>query len=61
MTMPLAKIDLLFGYGLAFAAVAIVQTAVVCSVAIGVSRGSKSKAPCWSSRGACLFSTRCSA
>ena len=35
MTMPLAKIDLLFGYGLAFAAVAIVQTAVVCSVAIG--------------------------
>jgi ABC-2 type transport system permease protein len=35
MTMPLAKLDILFGYALAFAAVAIVQTAVVCTVAIG--------------------------
>ncbi len=35
MTMPLAKIDILLGYALAFAAVAIVQTAVVCTVAIG--------------------------
>ena len=35
MTMPLAKIDILLGYALAFAAVAIVQTAIVCTVAIG--------------------------
>jgi ABC-2 type transport system permease protein len=35
MTMPLAKIDLLFGYALAFAAVAVVQAAIVCTVAIG--------------------------
>ena len=35
MTMPLAKLDILLGYALAFAAVAVVQTAVVCTVAIG--------------------------
>ena len=35
MTMPLAKIDILVGYALAFAAVAIAQTAIVCTVAIG--------------------------
>jgi ABC-2 type transport system permease protein len=34
MTMPLAKIDILLGYALAFAAVAIAQAAVVCTVAI---------------------------
>jgi ABC-2 type transport system permease protein len=32
--MPLAKIDILFGYALAFAAVAVVQTAVVSALAI---------------------------
>lgn len=36
MTMPLAKIDILFGYGLAFAALAIVQAAIVSSVAVGL-------------------------
>ncbi len=44
MTMPLAKIDILFGYGLAFAALAIVQAVVVCTVASGCS-GSRSRAP----------------
>jgi ABC-2 type transport system permease protein len=35
MTMPLAKLDILLGYALAFAAIAAVQTAVVCTAAIG--------------------------
>jgi len=35
MTMPLAKLDLLAGYGLAFAAVAMVQAGVTCAVAFG--------------------------
>ena len=35
MTMPLAKLDLLAGYGAAFALVALVQAAVVCSLAFG--------------------------
>ena len=35
MTMPLAKVDLLGGYGLAFAAVATVQALVVMTVAVG--------------------------
>jgi ABC-2 type transport system permease protein len=46
MTMPLAKIDLLFGYGLAFALVAVVQAGVVCSVAIGV-LGLDVQGPTW--------------
>ena len=36
MTMPLAKLDLLAGYGIAFAAVAAVQAAAVSLVAIGL-------------------------
>jgi ABC-2 type transport system permease protein len=36
MTMPLAKLDLLAGYGLAFAAVAVVQGAIVATVAIAL-------------------------
>jgi ABC transporter DrrB family efflux protein len=36
MAMPIAKLDLLAGYGLAFAAVAAVQAAVVVSVAFGL-------------------------
>jgi len=35
MTMPLAKLDLLAGYGLAFAAVAVVQAAIVSLLAFG--------------------------
>ena len=36
MTMPLRKPDLLFGYGIAFGLVAIVQAAVITSVAVGL-------------------------
>jgi ABC transporter DrrB family efflux protein len=36
MAMPIAKLDLLAGYGLAFAAVAAVQSAAVVSVAFGL-------------------------
>ena len=36
MTMPLSKLDLLAGYGIAFAVVAAVQGVVVCSVAFGL-------------------------
>jgi ABC-2 type transport system permease protein len=35
MSMPIAKLDLLAGYGIAFAAVAAVQAAIVCAVALG--------------------------
>jgi ABC-2 type transport system permease protein len=35
MTMPLAKLDLLLGYGIAFAAVATVQAGIVSAVAFG--------------------------
>jgi ABC-2 type transport system permease protein len=45
MTMPLAKLDLLLGYGIAFAAVAAVQALIVSVVAFGLlgveSEGSK--------------------
>ena len=36
MTMPLSKLDLLVGYGIAFAVVAAVQATVVCAVAFGL-------------------------
>src|SRR5688572_30358875 len=36
MTLPSSKLDILLGYGLAFAAVAAVQSIVVSSVAIGL-------------------------
>ncbi len=36
LTMPLAKLDLLLGYGLAFAAVAVVQATLVTGVAVGL-------------------------
>lgn len=36
MTLPLAKTDILFGYAAAFAAVAIVQAAIVAGVAVGL-------------------------
>ena len=36
LTMPLAKLDLLLGYGVAFAAVAVVQALVVSVVAFGI-------------------------
>jgi ABC transporter DrrB family efflux protein len=36
MTLPLAKLDLLLGYGLAFALVAAVQATIVAAVAFGV-------------------------
>jgi ABC-2 type transport system permease protein len=46
MTMPLAKLDLLAGYGAAFALVAIVQAAVVCSLAFGA-LGLNASGPRW--------------
>lgn len=36
MTMPLAKIDILLGYGLAFGAIAVVQASVTAAVAFGL-------------------------
>ena len=36
MTMPMSKIDLLFGYGIAFAAMAVVQSLVVSGVGFGL-------------------------
>ena len=36
MTMPLAKADLLFGYGIAFAGVAVVQALIVSALGVGV-------------------------
>ena len=36
LSMPLAKLDLLAGYGLAFGAVAVVQAAVLVAVAVGL-------------------------
>jgi ABC-2 type transport system permease protein len=36
MTMPLSKLDLLTGYGIAFAVMAAVQAVVVCGVAFGL-------------------------
>ena len=36
MTMPLAKIDLLLGYGIAFGLVAVVQAALTSAVAFGI-------------------------
>jgi ABC-2 type transport system permease protein len=36
MTMPLAKLDLLVGYALAFGLVAIVQSSAVCALALGL-------------------------
>jgi ABC-2 type transport system permease protein len=46
MTMPLGKLDLLFGYGIAFGAMAVVQVAVVCVVAFGL-LGLQTGAPQW--------------
>lgn len=36
MSLPLAKLDLLFGYGIAFAALAVVQASVTSAVAFGL-------------------------
>lgn len=36
MTMPLAKLDLLLGYGIAFASVAVIQALITASVAFGL-------------------------
>ena len=36
MTMPIAKLDILAGYGLAFAVMAVIQSAVTCAVAFGL-------------------------
>jgi len=36
MSMPLAKLDVLLGYGLAFSAMAVLQAAVACTVAFGL-------------------------
>ncbi len=46
MSMPLAKLDLLAGYGLAFAAVAAVQGAITASVAFGL-LGIETAGPIW--------------
>jgi len=36
MTMPIAKLDILAGYGLAFALMAVIQSGVTCAVAFGL-------------------------
>jgi ABC-2 type transport system permease protein len=36
MSMPIAKLDLLVGYGIAFSAMAVLQAAVACAVAFGL-------------------------
>jgi ABC-2 type transport system permease protein len=46
MSMPLAKLDLLLGYGLAFAAVATVQASLTAGVAFGV-LGLDAAGPVW--------------
>ena len=46
MTMPMAKLDLLLGYALAFAVVAVVQAAVVSAVAFGL-LGLAIEGPVW--------------
>ena len=46
MSMPLAKLDLLLGYGLAFAAVAAVQASLTSAVAFGL-LGLDSAGPVW--------------
>ncbi len=46
MSMPLAKLDLLIGYALAFAAVAAAQAAITASVAFGV-LGISTAGPAW--------------
>jgi ABC-2 type transport system permease protein len=46
MSMPLAKLDLLLGYGLAFAAVATVQASLTAGVAFGI-LGLDASGPVW--------------
>jgi ABC-2 type transport system permease protein len=46
MSMPLAKLDLLLGYGLAFAAVAVVQASLTAAVAFGL-LGLDAVGPVW--------------
>ena len=46
MSMPLAKLDLLLGYGLAFAAVAVVQASLTALVAFGL-LGLDAAGPAW--------------
>ncbi|MGH3081955.1 MAG: ABC transporter permease [Gaiellaceae bacterium] len=46
MSMPLAKLDLLLGYGLAFAAVAVVQASLAAAVAFGF-LGLDAAGPVW--------------
>ena len=47
MTMPLAKLDLLLGYGIAFAAVAAAQATLVSLVAFGAARPARRRARAW--------------
>lgn len=46
MTMPLAKLDILLGYGLAFASVAAVQASITAGVAFGL-LGLDARGPVW--------------
>jgi ABC-2 type transport system permease protein len=46
MSMPLAKLDLLLGYGLAFAAVAVVQASLTAAIAFGL-LGLDAAGPIW--------------
>jgi ABC-2 type transport system permease protein len=46
MSMPLAKLDLLLGYGLAFAAVAVVQASLTAAIGFGL-LGLDSAGPIW--------------
>ena len=44
MTMPMAKLDLLAGYAIAFAPIAVVQAALTSAVAFGAARPATSPA-----------------
>jgi ABC-2 type transport system permease protein len=46
MSMPLAKLDLLLGYGLAFAAIAVVQATLTATIAFGL-LGLDTAGPAW--------------
>ena len=59
MTMPLAKLDLLVGYGIAFGAMAIVQAVIASAVGFGA-LGLDVAGPAWLVVAAGRRSTRCS-
>ena len=47
MSLPLAKLDLLLGYGIAFAALAVLQASLTSLVAFGAARPPDGRGPVW--------------